>query len=123
MTLFTNKTFDDFWNLYDKKVGKVNTLKEWKKLKPLEIERIFEHLPSYIKTRERQYRKDPERYLKHKIFMDEIETELKKMNAVKIHEFVKKEEKKEPVWKPNEDEDWNKLKKDINKLAKNWAIR
>ena len=120
MTLFTNKEFEDFWNLYDKKVGKMNALKEWKKLKPLEIERIFEHAPFYLKTREKQFRKDPERYLKHKIFMDEIEVELKKMGAVKIHEEVKREEKKEPLWNPSEDQEWQKS---IKKLQHKWELK
>ena len=117
MTLFTNKDFEDFWNLYDKKVGKMNALKEWKKLKPLEIERIFEHVPFYLRTREKQYRKDPERYLKHKIFMDEI-GEVKK-TPIRVHEEVKREEKKEPIWNPNEDQEWQKS---IKKLQHKWSI-
>ena len=115
MTLFTNKSFEDFWNLYDKKVGKMNALKEWKKLKPLEIERIFEHVPFYLRTREKQYRKDPERYLKHKIFVDEIET-----NTLKIHEGVKREEKTEPVWNPSEDLEWQRS---IKKLQHKWEMK
>lgn len=63
--------FEHFWNLYDKKVGKANALKQWKKLKPDEVERIFIHLKDYLK-KEKQYRKDPERYLKHKTFNDEV---------------------------------------------------
>ena len=119
MTLFTDKNFEDFWKLYDKKIGKVNTQKEWKKLKPLEIERVFQHVPFYLKTREKQYRKDPERYLKHKVFMDEIETEVKKMDAMKIHEKTKQVEKEEPLWNPSEDEDW---KKGMKQLAKKWSM-
>ena len=72
MTLFTDKNFEDFWNLYDKKVGKPNTMKEWKKLKPLEIDQIFIHVPKYTASKEKQFRKDPERYLRHKTFNDEI---------------------------------------------------
>ena len=120
MTLFTDKNFEDFWKLYDKKIGKVNTQKEWKKLKPLEIERVFEHVPFYLKTREKQYRKDPERYLKHKVFMDEIETVVKRMDAIKIHENIKQLEKEEPFWNPSEDQDW---KKEMKQLVKKWSVK
>ena len=98
MTLFTNKNFEDFWNLYDKKVGKPNTMKEWKKLKPLEIDQIFIHVPEYKASKEKQFRKDPERYLKHKTFNDEI-----------IGEVIK------PVFNRTVD-DYNKTKEMLGKL-------
>jgi hypothetical protein len=65
-------TFDDFWQLYDKKVGKPNAIKEWCKLTQLEKETAMLHAENYINSREKKYCKDPERYLKHRTFEDEI---------------------------------------------------
>ena len=70
--IINENRFNEFWDLYDKKVGKPNTIKQWKKLKPEETEKIFIHLPKYKQANEKQFRKDPERYLKHKTFNDEI---------------------------------------------------
>ena len=64
--------FEDFWNIYNKKVGKDKTKAKWVKLKEKEIDAIFLALPNYIATREVKYRKDPERYLSHRVWEDEI---------------------------------------------------
>ena len=65
--------FDYFWDSYDKKVGKPNTKKEWNKLTEAEKQKVFEILPAYINSKtDKQFRKDPERFLKHKVFNDEI---------------------------------------------------
>lgn len=66
-------TFDDFWDKYDKKVGKPNAEKLFKKIDQGGREKIMVHLDHYLMT-EKQYRKDPERYLKHKTWEDEIIT-------------------------------------------------
>lgn len=66
------ESFESFWNLYDKKKGKANALKEWLKLTDEEINLIFDHVPKLTRATEQQYRKDPERYLKHKAFLDEV---------------------------------------------------
>lgn len=65
--------FNYFWDSYDKKVGKPNTIREWGKLTKEEKEKIFKVLPIYINSKpDKQFRKDPERFLKHKVFNDEI---------------------------------------------------
>lgn len=65
-------TFDDFYNAYQKKVGRVNAEKQWAKLKQKDKEELMQHVPLYVKSREKKYRKDPERYLKHRTWEDEI---------------------------------------------------
>jgi hypothetical protein len=65
-------TFDDFWIAYDKKVGKPNALKEWNRLTQKEKETAINHVTQYVESREKKFRKDPERYLKHRTFEDEI---------------------------------------------------
>ena len=64
--------FEEFWNIYNKKVGKDKTKAKWSKLKEKEIDAIFKALPTYVATREVKYRKDPERYLTHRVWEDEI---------------------------------------------------
>jgi hypothetical protein len=64
--------FEEFWNTYNKKVGKDKAKAKWTKLKTSEIEAIFNALPSYIASREVKYRKDPERYLAHRVWEDEV---------------------------------------------------
>ena len=68
----TNERFEEFWNLYNKKVGKDKAKAKWSKLKEKEIEDIFKALPLYIASREVKYRKDPERYIGHRVWEDEM---------------------------------------------------
>lgn len=66
-------TFNDFWNLYDKKIGREKSEKKWGKLTQSEKEKILEYLPGYIAaTPDAQYRKNPETFLNNKSWNDEI---------------------------------------------------
>jgi hypothetical protein len=69
-----NISFDDFWNLYDKKVGdKQKLIKKWEDLKDKERELIMAHIPKYkISQPDKKYRKDPQTYLNNKSWNDEI---------------------------------------------------
>ena len=66
--------FQNFWNLYDKKVGDKEKIKsKFISLKPDEKKKIFEHLPNYImSTPDKKFRKDPATYLNNKSWNDEI---------------------------------------------------
>ena len=68
-----NKSFDLFWNKYDKKVGLQKSRSLWNKIPLTDHERIMKHLDEYVKT-EKSFRKDPERYLKYRTWEDEIVT-------------------------------------------------
>ncbi len=68
----SNERFEEFWNLYNKKVGKDKAKAKWSKLKAKEIDDIFKALPLYIASREVKYRKDPERYIGHRVWEDEM---------------------------------------------------
>ena len=85
LTLYSNKDnsnkesskkedkFNEFWEMYGKKVGKDNTRKQWIKLKETERDAILVAVPYYKAARpESMYRKDPERYLKHRVWEDEV---------------------------------------------------
>jgi hypothetical protein len=70
-----NIPFESFWDLYDKKTGKVSSEKKWVALTDEERLKAMKHIPTYkLKTPEAQYRKNPEGYLHNKMFNDEIST-------------------------------------------------
>ena len=66
--------FDLFWDAYDKKVGKPNALKEWAKAKIDEdlLKIVVEQAKKCAQAVEKQFRKDPERWIKYKGWEDEI---------------------------------------------------
>lgn len=67
--------FDLFWNAYNKKVGKPNTLKQWAKIKPdEELVKIIvsKALADSDAKPDNKFRKDPERWLKGQHWLDEI---------------------------------------------------
>jgi hypothetical protein len=87
----TNERFEEFWNLYNKKVGKDKTKAKWSKLKTKEVDAIFKALPTYIANREVKYRKDPERFLGHRVWEDEMPSDLPAsvpLSANKITEII-----------------------------------
>ena len=66
--------FDEFWNLYDKKVGKKDKIsKKWDKLKKEDQEKVLEHVKKYKQSQpDKQYRKNPETYFNNESWNDEI---------------------------------------------------
>lgn len=66
-------TFQDFWDIYDKKVGRDSCEKLWGKIKQRDRESIVDHLDKYItSTPDKTYRKNPATYLRNKGWEDEI---------------------------------------------------
>jgi GH24 family phage-related lysozyme (muramidase) len=67
--------FDKFWFVYDKKVGKDKSYALWNKLSKKDREDCMKFVPLYIKERtNKQYRKNPETFLRNKSWNDEIIT-------------------------------------------------
>lgn len=65
--------FNDFWDEYEKKVGKEAAMNEWEKIPQKDRVAIMLMLPDYVASKpDPHYRKDPERFLKHKSWNDEI---------------------------------------------------
>ena len=66
--------FDDFWNVYDKKVGKPNAQKEWAKanIDGNLLKTVLEQAKKYAVATDKQFRKDPERWIKYRGWEDEI---------------------------------------------------
>lgn len=66
-------SFDDFWNLYDKKTDRPKCELKWKKIKQAAREKIMDHLELYVRsTPDVQYRKNPETYLNNESWNNEI---------------------------------------------------
>jgi len=82
----SNNQFQEWWKLYNKKRGKSETLKYWgKNIKLCDIGEIMEHTKKYVINTEKQFRKDPVRYLRHRCWEDEI------INKVKTKDEFEKE--------------------------------
>lgn len=65
--------FSDFWNLYDKKVGRPKCEKLWEKLTINEKEACLGYIPLYKQAQpDKQFRKNPETFLRNKSWNDEI---------------------------------------------------
>jgi predicted phage replisome organizer len=70
---YSNVTFEKFWIAYDKKVGRKAAMAQWSKIKPSDYDAIMEHVPRYVRAQpDKKFRVDPERYLKHCKWTDEI---------------------------------------------------
>lgn len=68
------KEFEEFWVLYDKKVGsKPKLLKKWAKLKETDKKAIFEYIPKYkLSQPDKQYRLNPETFLNNQSWNNEL---------------------------------------------------
>lgn len=69
-----NYSFDEFWELYDKKTGERKKLtKKWLALTDEERETIMNYIPKYIECQpDKQFRKNPETFLNNKSWNDEL---------------------------------------------------
>lgn len=66
-------SFNIFWSMYDKKVNMKKCLDIWKKINPNLYDTIYKHTKAYVSsTPDKSWRKDPERYLKHECWNNEI---------------------------------------------------
>lgn len=65
--------FDEFWNLYDKKVGKTKAANLWFRLTSKEKHACLDYVPKYKAAQpDKQYRKNPETFLRNKCWNDEL---------------------------------------------------
>lgn len=68
-------TFDQFWELYDKKIGRKACEKKYKAVSEPDRVKIADHLPKYKTAQpDKQFRKDPETFLNNASWNDEIIT-------------------------------------------------
>lgn len=67
-----DELFESCWKAYRRKGSKAKALTYWKKLKEEEREKVMPHIQVYVSSREKQYQKDFERYLRDKTFNEII---------------------------------------------------
>lgn len=60
--------FEECWVAYKRKGSKKKSLEYWKKLTDTEKQNVLPHIKAYVSTRDLQYQKDFERYLRDKTF-------------------------------------------------------
>ena len=68
-------SFDEFWETYNKKTGRVNCERIYARLKDKDYAKIKETLPIYLerlKDKDKQYQKNPQTYLNGRYWEDEI---------------------------------------------------
>lgn len=69
----SEQSFEQFWELYDKKVGRTKCEKLWSKLTDKEKNDCLQYVPFYVQAQpDKQFRKNPETFLRNKSFYDEI---------------------------------------------------
>jgi len=72
-------SFDEFWELYNKKVGKEKASNKYAKISQADRLQIKNTLPNYLaKITDKKYQKDPLTYLNGKHWQDEYEIETQK---------------------------------------------
>ena len=68
-------SFEDFWQLYDRKIGKKKCESKWAKISNSDKELIMATLPAYLASiKDKQYQKHPITYLNNESWHDEITT-------------------------------------------------
>ena len=71
-------SFDEFWETYNKKTGRVNCERIYARLRDKDYAKIKETLPIYLASvKDKQYLKNPQTYLNGKCWEDEIYQEAK----------------------------------------------
>jgi hypothetical protein len=85
-------SFNEFWNLYDKKEDRKKCEDKYKKLTESERMKIKSSLPLYLVTiKEKQYQKNPQTYLNGKCWNDEKyqpKEETKPLVAEKMYNYM-----------------------------------
>ena len=66
-------TFEECWVAYGRKGSKKVAKERWSKLKESDKEKIKKHIPFYVKSNERKYLKDFERYISNRTFESVVE--------------------------------------------------
>jgi len=78
-------SFDDFWNLYDKKVDRTKAESKWNKLTQKEKEEAVEYIPAYkLAQPDKKFRRNPETFINNKTWQNEIITNNGKTNNSRL---------------------------------------
>jgi hypothetical protein len=76
-------SFDQFWDLYDKKIGKKKSKKKWKALSETDQKKVMEFIPKYKSYQpDSEYRKNPLTFFNNRSWEDEyIQKEFERGNT------------------------------------------
>jgi uncharacterized protein YdaU (DUF1376 family) len=75
-------TFQNFWDAYERKGNRKSAEAEWQRTTQSEREAIMQNVPAYNASKpDKQFRKDGERYLKHRVWEDAITQPTKQNNG------------------------------------------
>jgi len=75
-------TFQNFWDAYERKGNRKTAEAEWQRTTQSERQAIMQNVPAYNASKpDKQYRKDGERYLKHRVWEDAIVQPTKQNNG------------------------------------------
>jgi len=78
-------SFEDFWNLYDKKVDRTKAEAKWKLLSQKEKEEAVEYIPAYkLAQPDKKFRRNPETFINNKTWQNEIITDNPKTNNSRL---------------------------------------
>lgn len=91
-----DELFEECWKTYRRKGIKRKSMEYWKKLTEKEKSVVLAHIKAYVSTRDIQYQKDFERYLRDKVF----ETIVYKGNNVVYDPTKKKADSTSDVYMP-----------------------
>ena len=85
-----NISFEEFWEIYKKKIGRSKCNEEWNKLSDRDREMIMVHIPIYENSlSDLKFLKNPETYLNSKLWLD-IEENVNVQSKNKSEAFVLK---------------------------------
>ena len=68
----SDSLFEKCWKAYRRKGSKKKSLEYWNKLNQQEQQSVMPHIKAYVDSRDMQYQKDFERYLRDKIFLSVV---------------------------------------------------
>jgi len=68
----SDSLFEKCWKAYRRKGSKKKALEYWNKLNQQEQQSVMPHIKAYVDSRDMQYQKDFERYLRDKIFLSVV---------------------------------------------------
>ena len=72
-SIIESNDFEEFWELYSKKVGRKRCIKKWSKIKNADREEIINSLPAYIISKpDKAFRMNPLTFLNGECWKDEI---------------------------------------------------
>ncbi len=66
--------FDNFWNLYPKKVGRKPASDKWKKLSPADKKAIMQFVPKYLKIQEPKFYLNPTTLISQRRWEDDLDS-------------------------------------------------